>query len=123
MGRPPSRVQDYLEWQNRLERFGTSDWDVGVFCLQEGVSRSSFYRWKKRLESGLADAVSCSEVEAEPTESMGSTFLPVSLKTPRLEIELPNGGVLRLPYEEAQPVLISIIQAVGSLRPWKAPSS
>ncbi len=44
MGRPPSIVEDYLEWQGRLERYQTSETSLDVFCLQEGISRSSFFR-------------------------------------------------------------------------------
>lgn len=126
MGRPPSGVHEYLEWQGRLKRFESGDLDLSLFCLQEGTSRSTFYRWKKRLEAGIpephdtadAEAVELDGLAPEPT---AATFLPISLKAPRVEIELPNGGVLRLPQEIGQNALISIVKVVGSLRPWKAP--
>jgi hypothetical protein len=38
-----------------------------------------------------------------------------------VEIELPNGGVVRLPLGVGQVVLVEVIRAVGALRPWKAP--
>ena len=40
-----------------------------------------------------------------------------------VEIELPNGGVVRLPLGVGQVVLVEVIRAVGTLRPWKAPKS
>jgi hypothetical protein len=40
-----------------------------------------------------------------------------------VEIELPNGGVVRLPLGVGQAVLVEVIRAVGVLRPWKAPKS
>ena len=46
MGRPPSDLDEYLDWQERLESFKASGLEVDVFCLKEGVSRSTFYRWK-----------------------------------------------------------------------------
>jgi hypothetical protein len=52
MGRPPSIIEDYREWQCRLERYQTHEVNLDVFCLQEGVSRSTFYRWKRRLDNG-----------------------------------------------------------------------
>ncbi len=121
MGRPASDLQDYLEWQRRLKGFESSDLDLNVFCLQEGVSRSTFYRWQRRLQDGVPESIETAEAEGEPAESNGATFLPISLKASRLEIEVPNGAVVRLPHDIDQNVLISIVKVVGSLRPWKAP--
>ena len=39
MGRPPSDLDDYLDWQERLESYKASGLEVDVYCLQEGVSR------------------------------------------------------------------------------------
>jgi hypothetical protein len=53
MGRPECGVDDYHEWQRRLESYESSDLDLNLFCLQEGVSRSTFYRWRDRLKDGI----------------------------------------------------------------------
>ena len=123
MGRPPSMVEDYREWQRRLERYQTSEASLDVFCLQEGVSRSSFYRWKRRLSGGIPEPPEADSTECRQSESTESLFLPISLKTSRVEIELPNGGVVRLPGDVGQGVLTAVVRVVGSLRPWKAPQS
>ena len=57
MGRPPSDLDEYLDWQTRLENFEASGLEIDVFCLQEGVSRSTFYRWKERLKGGIPHAL------------------------------------------------------------------
>jgi hypothetical protein len=123
MGRPPCDVEDYREWQKRLERFGSSELDRDTFCLQEGVSRSTLYRWQQRLKDGIPESIESDAVEVDAANSNGAAFLPVSLKAPRIEIELPNGGVLRLPHDIGQNALVAIVKVVGSLRPWKAPQS
>jgi hypothetical protein len=123
MGRPPSNLEDYREWQRRLERYQTSEVDLDVFCLQEGVSRSTFYRWKQRLCSGIPEQLEADCKAARRPKSNEPLFLPVSLKTPRVEIELPNGGVVRLPSDVSKDVLVAVVRVVGSLRPWKAPQS
>ena len=123
MGRPPSVVEDYREWQRRLERHQTSEADLDVFCLQEGVSRSTFYRWKRRLNNGLPKTLQADVAEPEQIGSSNSLFLPISLKKSRIEIELPNGGVVRLPADVSRSVLVAVVRVVGSLRPWKAPQS
>ena len=53
----------------------------------------------------------------------GTAFVPISLKASPVEIELPNGGVVRLPLGVGQAVLVEVIRAAGALRPWKAPKS
>ena len=63
MGRPPSVVEDYREWQRRLERYQTHEVNLDVFCLQEGVSRSTFYRWKRRLDNGVPETLQTAAAE------------------------------------------------------------
>ena len=123
MGRPPSVVEDYREWERRLERYQAHEVNLDVFCLQEGVSRSTFYRWKRRLDNGIPETLQADAGEPEQIGSNESLFLPISLKKSRVEIELPNGGVVRLPADVSQGVLVAVVRVVGSLRPWKAPQS
>ena len=117
MGRPPSVVEDYREWQSRLERYQASDVSLDVFCLQEGVSRSTFYRWVQLLREGVPDSVR--EEGAIPTlaELAEPKFLPVALTASPGEIKLPNGGSVRLPVGVGEAVLVKVIEAVGTLRP------
>ena len=68
MGRPPSVVEDYREWQRRLERYQTHEVNLDVFCLQEGVSRSTFYRWKRRLDNGIPATL---QADAAETSKFG----------------------------------------------------
>jgi hypothetical protein len=116
-------VEDFREWQRRLERFQTSETSLDVFCLQEGVSRSTFYRWKRRLVDGIPELSEANSTVQSRSGSTESLFLPISLKSSRVEIELPNGGVVRLPGDVGRGVLTAVVRVVGSLRPWKAPES
>ena len=124
MGRPPSDLDDYLDWQERLASFQASGLEIDVFCLKEGVSRSTFYRWKDRLKDGIPDSMLAEKEARDRAESAeGAAFVPITLKASPVEIELPNGGVVRLPLGVGQVVLVEVIRAVGALRPWKAPKS
>jgi len=124
MGRPASDLDEYLDWQERLERYRASGSEVDVFCLQEGVSRSTFYRWVDRLRDGIPESMIAEKAARERAESTeGATFVPISLKASPVEIELPNGGIVRLPLGVGQAVLVEVIRAAGALRPWKAPKS
>ena len=123
MGRPPSDLDDYLDWQERLESCRASGLEVDAFCFQEGVSRSTFYRWVDRLKDGIPESMAAEKAARERAESGEAAFVPITLKASPVEIELPNGGVVRLPLGVGQAVLVEVIRAVGALRPWKAPKS
>jgi len=123
MGRPPSDLDDYLDWQERLESYKASGLEVDVYCLQEGVSRSTFYRWVDRLKDGMPESMVAEKADRQRAESGEAAFVPITLKASPVEIELPNGGVVRLPLGVGQAVLVEVIRAVGALRPWKAPKS
>ena len=123
MGRPPSDLDDYLDWQERLENCRASGLEVDVFCLQEGVSRSTFDRWADRLKHGIPKSMLAEKAARQRAESGEAAFVPITLKASPVEIELPNGGIVRLPLGVGQAVLVEVIRAVGALRPWKAPTS
>ena len=123
MGRLPSDLDDYLDWQERLENYKASDLEVDVFCLQEGVSRTTFYKWARRLKEGIPESMLAEKAGRERAESGEAVFVPISLKASPVEIELPNGGIVRLPLGVGQAVLVEVIRAVGTLRPWKVPRS
>ncbi len=124
MGRPPSELDDYLDWQERLESYRASGLEVDVFCLKEGVSRSTFYRWVDRLKDGIPESMVAEKAAREKAESAeGAAFVPISLKASPVEIELPNGSMVRLPLGVGQAVLVEVIRAAGALHPWKAPKS
>ncbi len=124
MGRPPSDLDEYLDWQERRESFKASGLEIDVFCLKEGVSRSTFYRWKDRLRDGIPESMVAEKAARERAESAeGAAFVPISLKASPVEIELPNGGIVRLPLGVGQAVLVEVIRAAGALRPWRSPKS
>ena len=92
MGRPPSDLDDYLEWQQRLENQKASGLNIDDFCLQEGISKSTFYRWAERLRDGIPEMIAGEKVDREKIESGNAAFVPITLKASPVEIELPNGG-------------------------------
>ena len=63
------------------------------------------------------------EARERAASGEGAAFVPISLKASPVEIELPNGGIVRLPLGVGQAVLVEVIRAAGALRSWKAPKS
>lgn len=48
------RRLDAGAWREVLERFAAASMTVDEFCGREGLSTSSFYRWRERLQSAAA---------------------------------------------------------------------
>ena len=121
-GRPSPGLDDYLYWQERLANREASGLSIGEFCDDEEVSRSTFYRWVGRLKDGIPDAVK-EEQTLTLADIAEPKFLPVSVTASPVEIELPNGGLVRLPVGVGQAVIVDVIQAVTGLQTRRKPLS
>jgi transposase-like protein len=116
-GRPGPTLDDYLYWQERLQERGAGGLSIDEFCLDEGVSRSTFYRWIRRIQEGIPESVKEEGEAPTMAELSEPKFLPVTLTASPVEIALPNGGSVRILVGVGEAVLVKIIEAVGTLRP------
>jgi transposase-like protein len=110
-------------WRQRLERFAGWTGTVAEFCRREGVAQPTFYQWRKRLRragepatGGAAKGLPGARVadEAKPGRA---PFVELSLAArAAVEIELPNGAVVRVPAdrEGALRVAIRVAGELGS---------
>lgn len=114
-GRPPLGLDDYLEWQQKLSTQKESGVSVQEFCRQEGCSRAWFYKWVHRLKDGISEEILDGEAHRDQDNADESLFLPVALQTAPIEIELPNGSVLRLPLGIDHSFLLEVIQMTSTL--------
>ena len=121
-GRPSPGLDDYLYWQERMTNREASGLSIDEFCADEDVSRSTFYRWVQRLKAGIPDAVK-EEKRLTLADIAEPKFLPVSVTSSPVEIELPNGGLVRLPVGVGQAVIVDVIQAVTGLQTKRTPVS
>ena len=74
------------DWTDILRRFESSDLTIREFCRREGLSLSSFQRWRSRLAS-VAPAEFVELVPAATDAPPASDWL--------LDVALPNGVQLR----------------------------
>ena len=121
-GRPSPGLDDYLYWQERLSNRKASGLSIDEFCADEEISRSTFYRWVERLKDGIPAAVK-EEKTLTLADIAEPKFLPVSVTASPVEIELPNGGLVRLPVGVGQAVIVGVIQAVTGLQTKRKPLS
>ena len=122
-GRPSPGLDDYLYWQERLASREASGLSIDEFCADEDISRSTFYRWIQRLRDGVPDAVKEEGASLTLADIAEPKFLPVSVTASPVEIELPNGGLVRLPVGVGQAVIVDVIQAVTGLQTKRKPQS
>lgn len=102
MGGQRRRRLDTRSWREVMLRFGEADMTVSAFCAREGLSASSFYRWRERLGSAGDAEVAVphrggrSEL-AVPPQTAGFIDLGQLATPPRdadagLELRLDLGG-------------------------------
>ena len=104
-GRPSPGLDDYLYWQQRLENRNASGLGIDDFCVAEGVSRSTFYRWVRRLQDGIPDAVTAEGVGPPFAERTEPKFLPVSLTALLSRSSCPMVARYDCPLASAKPCL------------------
>lgn len=92
-------------WQELLHRFEQGDETVGAFCQREGVSKSTFTRWKSRgavpAAAGRPPArdAAASKMRSEAPHSGFVDLGALCAPTPgagRLELTLDLGGGITL---------------------------
>lgn len=123
MGRPACGLEDYQNWQERIESQQESGLSVDEFCRQEEVSPSTFYRWVNQLRDGIPQSLLVAGKARQQIAVGEAKFLPISTQALPIEIEFPNGLMVRLPLDVGRPLLLEVIRIAGALRPWKAPKS
>lgn len=88
-------------WRKRLLAQQASGLSVASWCRQESVSAWNFYAWRKRL------------AEPGPATALIAVALPGLSQGPALELQTPNGYVLRLTHAEHVNWLPAILATVS----------
>jgi hypothetical protein len=107
-------------WRAQFQRQRQASLSVTEFCLQLGVSISTFYYWKKRVDEGPPDPRGqLPGVRPSRHATPAASFIPLSIVEPsagaELEIELTNACMVRL-KGVIDPLLLQIaITAAGQL--------
>jgi hypothetical protein len=95
-------------WRERFARFGASAMRTEEFCIAEGVSKPSFYSWRRKL------GLSTPRQNKSPRRSAFQQVI-VSSAPPALTARLPGGVQIEVPvaHENAlRAVVGELIRAV-----------
>ncbi len=90
-------LQNESVWRERIARQEASGKTIAVFCLEEGVGKSTFSNWRRRLR-----AVEVA-VAAQKSSAVAAPFLDLGALKPKG----PHGGN-RVPYESAGAVEVRL---------------
>jgi hypothetical protein len=121
------------EWEDRVWRQRQSGMSVAEFCASEGVSTSSFYHWRNVFRQqadrarnaakqiGGEHAGKQRQDRKQSNDGRHPSFVPVTVIDPSpagraIEIELPNGAVVRLPADADAELVCRLVGAAGVLR-------
>ena len=79
--------EDRAFWQMVLDSQINSGLSVNKFCEKEGISHSSFYNWRKKIQGYHIPISEKSEAQLDIEDSSDTGFLPIG------KLELPAGGL------------------------------
>lgn len=107
-------------WRAQFQRQQNANLSVTEFCRQIGVSITTFYYWKKRVDEVLPDARGLAPgVGHSRHVTTAANFVPISIIEPdadtELEIELTNNCMVRVKGAVDPLLLQAAITAAGQL--------
>ena len=119
--KPRTNYQSRIDWwRAQFQRQRNTNLNVADFCRQLGVSVTTFYYWRKRVEEAPPGArADVPGVGPSRHSTATANFLPLSIIEPgagtQLEIQLTNACVLRLKGVIDPLLLQAAITAAGQL--------
>ena len=116
-------------WRALIGRQSASGLNISQFCQEAGVSPNSFFVWRRRLRapdaSDRGHRTSARSTRREGHSPAGRSLVPVRLvadppgarasKTGTIEVEWPNGLVLRVPMDCDGRVARDLVMALAPL--------
>lgn len=98
-------------WSDVMRRFEGAGATVSQFCVREGLSAQSFYRWRQRLAVDGQEAASRAQTSAlmrqRPSEA--GSFIELG-ELPGAQPALQAGGALELRLDLGGGVVLQIVR-------------
>ncbi len=106
-------------WNERFARFAATNSSVTAFCAAEGIAKSGFFHWRRRLAPTHAKPDPAKPNPAKPIAAKTAkpalvplrvTAAPASI-TP-IELVLPAGTILRFPSGTGPELIVAILRGL-----------
>ena len=103
-------------WAERIARWADSGLSATAFCDAEHITKSNFFRWKRRL-AGTTPTTTAHRPRATKIRPAKTAIVPVRV-TPApahvhpIELALPSGTVLRLPADVRPELIVAILRGL-----------
>ncbi|MDD3504564.1 MAG: hypothetical protein PHQ55_10245 [Eubacteriales bacterium] len=93
-------------WREKITEYEQSDLGLEEWCLEQGVSKTSFYRWRRRIASTTQSGSTWYEVaDAE--------ILPASnASTATMRLELPSGISIVIGHDFNKEMLAAVMEVL-----------
>ena len=96
-------------WNERFARFTATNSSVTAFCAAEGIAKSGFFRWRRRLAP-----THTKPIDAKPTKP---AVVPIRVtaahaSTTPIELVLPAGTILRFPSGTGPELIVAILRGL-----------
>ena len=104
------RVAKEAFWREIMKRQSVSNLSARAFCLQEGLTETTFYSWRRTIAARDSERVPAAQ---------SPPFVPATVTSPperesTIAIELAGGLVLRLPASTSTERLAELVHALDS---------
>jgi hypothetical protein len=109
-GPHPLRGPDLARcWAERLQRFSTAKLSIVAFCAAEGVSKATFFLWRRRL--ALAPTAHNTHTTSDNTTALVPIHITPTHNTP-IEIAFPSGTLVRFPADTQPEVIVAVLRGL-----------
>ena len=97
-------------WIERIARFATANCSVTAFCAAEGIAKSGFFRWRRKLAPQSGTKPTPKRSKPPKTAVVPIRVSPAPAHPHPIELALPSGTVLRLPADTQPEWIVAVLR-------------
>jgi hypothetical protein len=99
-------------WANRLQRFRQANISAAQFCLNEGISKANFFKWKRRLSQEKPATHTLVPIALTPSQTAPRTSSTAAAASAAIELVMSSGHLLRLPTDYSPQQIAQLVVAI-----------